>query len=94
MQELIEWVRLDQTYKHTYDPEKFQCGDFTIMLIQHAKEKNWRMLFTVIEFDYIWQNPNGTRRHHGMLCILVENELPLAIEGFSFYPFSVVAENA
>jgi predicted nuclease with TOPRIM domain len=63
--ELVEWVRADKTNEHLYDPEKFTCGDFTIMLIQHAKERGWRMLFTVIEFDYQWENPSGERRHHG-----------------------------
>jgi len=66
VEELIEWLELDQTDSLVYDPEKFLCGDFTIMLIQHAKEMNWRMLFTVIEYDLYEENPNGVSSHHGM----------------------------
>jgi tetratricopeptide (TPR) repeat protein len=63
--EVIAWLETDQTNKISYDSEKFLCGDFSIMLIQHAKAMHWRMLFTVIEFDYYTENPNGTERHHG-----------------------------
>ena len=63
--EVIAWLETDQTNKISYNSEKFLCGDFSIMLIQHAKEMHWRMLFTVLEFDYYDENPNGTERHHG-----------------------------
>lgn len=63
--EVIAWLETDQTDAISYDQEKFLCGDFSIMLIQHAKEMHWRMLFTVIEFDFYNDNPNGTERHHG-----------------------------
>jgi len=66
VQELVQWLEQDQTDSLAYDPEKFLCGDFTIMLIQHAKEMNWRILFSVIEFDFYEENPDGTRSHHGM----------------------------
>ena len=66
VEELLKWLELDQTDSLSYDPEKFLCGDFTIMLIQHAKEKNWRMLFTVIEYDLYEENPNGISSHHGI----------------------------
>ena len=66
VEELLEWLELDPTDSLAYDTEKFLCGDFTIMLIEHAKEKNWRMLFTVVEFDYYEENPNGISSHHGI----------------------------
>lgn len=63
--EVEQWLESDKTDEITYDPEKFLCGDFSIMLIQHAKAMSWRMLFTVIEFDYRFENPSGTESHHG-----------------------------
>lgn len=63
--EVEQWLQSDRTSEITYDSEKFLCGDFSIMLIQHAKAMNWRMLFTVIEFDYYSENPSGIERHHG-----------------------------
>lgn len=63
--EVSEWLEADQTDRILYDPEKFLCGDFSMMLIQHAKEMHWRMLFTVLEFDTYKQNPTGIERHHG-----------------------------
>lgn len=63
--EVIAWLETDQTNTISYDSEKFLCGDFSIMLMQHAKAMHWRMLFTVIEFDYYDENPNGTEQHHG-----------------------------
>ena len=60
------WLETDQTDAITYDSEKFLCGDFSIMLIQHAKAMHWRMLFTVIEFDYYDENQGGIERHHGI----------------------------
>jgi len=63
--DVITWLETDQTNATSYDPEKFLCGDFSIMLIQHAKAMHWRMLFTVLEFDYYDENPTGIERHHG-----------------------------
>lgn len=63
--EVIEWLATDGTDNKTYDKDKFLCGDFSMMLIQHAKEMHWRMLFTVLEFDYYYENPKGTKDHHG-----------------------------
>jgi len=63
--EVIAWLEMDQTDTTPYDSEKFLCGDFSIMLIQHAKEMHWRMLFTVLEFDYYDENPTEIERHHG-----------------------------
>jgi len=63
--EVITWLETDQTDAIAYDPDKFLCGDFSIMLIQHAKAMNWHMLFTVLEFDYYEDNPTGIERHHG-----------------------------
>ena len=63
--EVIAWLKTDQTDAIPYNSENFLCGDFSIMLIQHAKAMHWRMLFTVIEFDLYNENPNGTERHHG-----------------------------
>jgi len=63
--EVIAWLEIDQTNAISYDPEKFLCGDFSIMLIQHAKATHWRMLFTILEFDYYDENPTGIERHHG-----------------------------
>ena len=63
--EVIAWLETDQTDAIAYDSEKFLCGDFSIMLIQHAKAMHWRMLFTVIEFDLYDENPTGIERHHG-----------------------------
>jgi len=63
--EVIAWLETDQTDAITYDIEKFLCGDFSIMLIQHAKAMHWRMLFSVIEFDLAEDNPTGIEKHHG-----------------------------
>jgi len=63
--EVIAWLETDETDALLYDPDKFLCGDFSIMLIQHAKAMNWRMLFTVLEFDYYEENPTGVELHHG-----------------------------
>ena len=63
--EVIAWLATDGTDNITYDPNKFLCGDFSIMLIQHAKAMHWRMLFTVLEFDYYEENPTGIEWHHG-----------------------------
>jgi len=63
--EVEQWLESDRTDEIPYDYEKFLCGDFSTMLIQHAKAMRWRMLFTVIEFDYYSENPWGTERHHG-----------------------------
>lgn len=63
--EVEQWLESDKTDEILYDSEKFLCGDFSIMLIQHAKAMSWRMLFTVIEFDYYFENPSGTESHHG-----------------------------
>lgn len=63
--EVIAWLEIDQTDTIPYDPEKFLCGDFSIMLIQHAKAMHWRMLLTVLEFDYYEENPTGIEDHHG-----------------------------
>ena len=65
IEEVVEWLRQDKTDSIQYEEGKFMCGDFTVMLIQHAKEMNWRMLFTVIEFDFYEENPDGIPRHHG-----------------------------
>lgn len=63
--DVTAWLQTDQTDAITYDSEKFLCGDFSIMLIQHAKAMHWRMLFTVIEFDLYDENQAGIERHHG-----------------------------
>ena len=65
IEEVVEWLKQDKTDSIQYEEGKFMCGDFTVMLIQHAKEMNWRMLFTVIEFDFYEENPDGIPRHHG-----------------------------
>jgi len=63
--EVTQWLELDKTDEIAYNSSSFLCGEFSIMLIQHAREKHWRMLFTIIEFDYYSENPNGTQNHHG-----------------------------
>jgi len=63
--EVKEWLASDKTDEIPYDSEKFLCGDFSVMLMQHAKAMNWRMLFTIIEFDYYSENPLGIESHHG-----------------------------
>jgi hypothetical protein len=63
--EVKQWLELDKTNEIAYNSSSFLCGEFSIMLIQHAKAKHWRMLFTIIEFDYYSENPTGIQSHHG-----------------------------
>ena len=63
--EVEQWLTLDKTDEIAYNSSSFLCGDFSIMLIQHAKEQHWRMLLAIIEFDYYSENPTGTQNHHG-----------------------------
>ena len=63
--EVEQWLVLDKTNEIAYNSSSFLCGDFSIMLIQHAKAKHWRILFTTIEFDYYSENPTEIQSHHG-----------------------------
>ena len=65
-EEVMDWLEVDDTDNASYAGGRFTCGDFTVNLMLHAKENHWRILFTVIEFDFIYENPNGTMYHHGL----------------------------
>jgi len=41
--ELQQWLSEDKTDEIQYDYPNFICGDFSVMLSQHAKLKNWDM---------------------------------------------------
>jgi hypothetical protein len=64
--EVVAWLEVDDTDNASYVGGRFTCGDFTVNLMLHAKENHWRILFTVIEFDFYSENPNGTLYHHGL----------------------------
>ena len=65
MEEVEAWLEVDDI-DASYVEGRFTCGDFTVSLMLHAKDNHWRILFTVIEFDYYAENPNGTISHHGL----------------------------
>lgn len=41
--ELQDWLAVDQTNEIPYSSPDFVCGDFAVMLSQHAKMKHWDM---------------------------------------------------
>jgi len=43
IEELQQWLSEDKTDEIQYDYPNFICGDFSVMLSQHAKLKNWDM---------------------------------------------------
>ena len=43
VEELRQWLSEDKTDEIQYDHPNFVCGDFAVMLSQHAKLKNWDM---------------------------------------------------
>ena len=43
IQQLEQWLSEDKTDEIEYDMPSFICGDFSVMLAQHAKLKNWDM---------------------------------------------------
>lgn len=48
-EEVYNWlINIDHTDELEYN-EYFMCGDFSIMLINHMKEMNWRGLFVTME---------------------------------------------
>lgn len=56
-EEVYNWlINIDRTDELEYN-EYFMCGDFSIMLINHMKEMNWRGLFVTMEaiiFEYTY----------------------------------------
>lgn len=65
-EEVMDWLEVDDTDNASYVGGRFTCGDFTVNLMLHAKMNHWRILFSVIEFDFISENPSGAMYHHGL----------------------------
>jgi len=52
IEELHQWLSEDKTNEIQYDYPKFTCGDFAVMLSQHAKLKKWDMgIVAVFGYD-------------------------------------------
>ena len=52
VEESEQWLSEDKTDEIQYDYPNFICGDFAVMLSQHAKLKNWDMgIVTVYGYD-------------------------------------------
>ncbi len=64
-EEVYDWlVNIDNTDKETYN-DTFTCGDFSIMLINHMREKGWRGLFVAMEYDFYGEIGAGIPRYYG-----------------------------
>jgi hypothetical protein len=56
--ELETWLASDNTSAITYSVQNFVCGDFAVMLSQHAKLKHWDMGIVAINgYDSVSNEP-------------------------------------
>jgi hypothetical protein len=49
--QLLNFLRSDDTDRQTYVPDSFVCGDFAQMLQNHAEEAGWRCAWVAIELS-------------------------------------------
>jgi hypothetical protein len=72
IQELQYWLTYeDDTDKIIYEYPNFVCGDFAVMLSQHAKLKYWDMTIVLV-FGY---NQTGYRFDHAFNAIICQEGL-------------------
>ncbi|MFW6111006.1 MAG: hypothetical protein ACOC6H_03110, partial [Thermoproteota archaeon] len=70
-QEVEEWLDVDKTNDIEYDDPDFLCGDYAVMLSQHAKLENWDMGVVVVQ----GYNENHTSVAHAFNAIICEEGL-------------------
>jgi len=71
VEELQQWLSEDKTDEIQYDYPNFICGDFAVMLSQHAKLKNWDMGIVAV-FGY---NENYEPYGHAFNAIITTEGL-------------------
>lgn len=52
IEEVEEWLQVDDTDENTYVDGIWMCGDFAAMLMTRAKTQNWRMRIATAMYSY------------------------------------------